>query len=87
MTLQADKALRPLGGSDLMVAPIAYGFWRFAGTDVQTALSKVETAIECGINLMDHADIYGLDGDGAFGDAELLFGEVLKKQPLSLIHI
>ena len=81
MTLQADRALRPLGGSDLMVAPIAYGFWRFAGTDVQTALSKVETAIECGINLMDHADIYGLDGDGAFGDAELLFGEVLKKQP------
>ena len=30
---------------------------------------------------MDHADIYGLDGDGAFGDAETLFGEMLKQQP------
>ena len=81
MKLQANNALRPLGKSDLMVSPLAYGYWRFAGTDVQTALAKVETAIECGINLMDHADIYGLDGDGAFGDAELLFGEVLKTQP------
>jgi predicted oxidoreductase len=61
-----------------MVSPIAYGFWRFAGTDVQTAMRKVETALDTGINLMDHADIYGLDGDGEFGDAERLFGEVLK---------
>jgi predicted oxidoreductase len=64
-----------------MVSPIAYGFWRFAGTDVQTAMRKVETALDTGINLMDHADIYGLDGDGEFGDAERLFGEVLKANP------
>ena len=81
MVLKANTSLKPLGSSDLMVSPIAYGYWRFAGTDVATATKKVETALECGINLMDHADIYGLDGDGAFGDAEALFGEVLKQQP------
>jgi len=41
----------------------------------------VETALEAGINLMDHADIYGVDGGGAFGDAERLFGEVLREAP------
>ena len=64
-----------------MVSPIAYGFWRFAGTDSQTALRKVEAAIDAGINLMDHADIYGFDGDGGFGEAEQLFGSILKITP------
>lgn len=81
MSLRASREQRPLGGSALKVSPLAYGFWRFAGTDVQTAMRKVETAIDTGINLMDHADIYGLDGDGEFGDAERLFGEVLKVNP------
>ena len=70
-----------LGKSRLQVAPIAYGFWRFGGTDVKTARTKVETALEMGINLMDHADIYGVDGGGQFGDAELLFGKVLQEAP------
>ncbi|MGB0647758.1 MAG: aldo/keto reductase, partial [Bradymonadia bacterium] len=81
MSLTPKAGMRPLGTSDLHVSPIAYGYWRFAGTDVQTATKKVQTALEAGINLMDHADIYGLDGDGAFGDAEVLFGEVLKQSP------
>lgn len=81
MMLQAKSERRYLGASAFKVSPIAYGFWRFAGTDTQTALKKVETALECGINLMDHADIYGLDGDGAFGDAEALFGQILKITP------
>ena len=81
MSLKPRQQLKALGKSNLMVSPIAYGFWRFAGTDVQTAMRKVETAIDAGINLMDHADIYGLDGDGQFGDAEALFGAVLKTQP------
>ena len=61
MSLTPNAGMRPLGTSDLRVSPIAYGYWRFAGTDVQTATKKVQTAIEAGINLMDHADIYGLD--------------------------
>jgi predicted oxidoreductase len=70
-----------LGKSALQGSPIAYGFWRFAGTDVKTARAKVETALEAGMTLMDHADIYGVDGDGEFGDAERLFGHVLKEAP------
>ncbi len=66
---------RPLGGSNLHAFPIAYGCWRFAGTDVQAARAKIDAALECGINLFDHADIYG------DGEAESLFGRVLAEAP------
>lgn len=81
MVTLATPGMRPLGKSSLRCAPLAYGFWRFAGTDVQSARHKVELALELGINLFDHADIYGVDGGGAFGDAEALFGRVLKEAP------
>ena len=55
---------------------MAYGLWRFAGTDVKTARAKIETALEVGINLVDNADVYGCDGGGQFGDAEVLFVEI-----------
>ena len=48
---------------------------------MKTARAKVETALELGIDLFDHADIYGCDGGGSFGDAEALFGEVLAEAP------
>lgn len=67
---------RPLGLSALRVFPLAYGCWRFAGSDVRSARAKVEAALEVGINLFDHADIYG--GNGA---AEELFGRVLAEVP------
>jgi predicted oxidoreductase len=67
---------RRLGQTSLRVYPLAYGCWRFAGTDVRTARTKIETALELGINLFDHADIYG--GNGA---AEELFGRVLDEAP------
>jgi len=72
---------RQLGQTELKTTDLAYGFWRFAGTSVKEARAKVEAALECGMVLMDHADIYGA-GDGTeFGDAEALFGEVLKENP------
>ena len=79
--LHIDRTFRKLGQSGLESFPIAYGLWRFAGTDVATARRKVEAALEAGINLFDHADIYGVDGDGQFGDAEALFGQVLAEAP------
>ncbi len=79
--LAVDPSRRTLGSSALTCAPIAYGLWRFAGTDVKTARAKVETALELGIDLFDHADIYGCDGGGSFGDAEALFGQVLTEAP------
>ncbi len=72
---------RPLGTSGLSAFPIAYGLWRFAGTDVRTARAKIDAALEAGIDLFDHADVYGCDGGGQFGDAEALFGEVLAEAP------
>jgi len=74
LPIRAD--LRPLGSSGLRTFPLAYGCWRFAGTSVDAARAKVDAALELGINLFDHADIYG--GDGA---AESLFGGVLRAAP------
>ena len=62
--LLIDRARRPLGRSSLSAFPIAYGLWRFAGTDVPTARAKIDAALEAGIDLFDHADVYGCDGGG-----------------------
>lgn len=79
--LPPTPSVRALGRSHLRVSSLSYGFWRFAGTSVSEARAKVETALEAGFTLMDHADIYGCDGGGAFGDAEVLFGKVLTEAP------
>ena len=79
--LQIDKSRRRIGRSELCSFPLAYGCWRFAGTDVKTAREKIEVALELGINLFDNADVYGCDGGGSFGDAETLFGQVLADAP------
>lgn len=70
-----------LGQSSIWVSSLAYGLWRFAGTDVQTATKKIETALDVGITFFDQADIYGCDGGGSFGDSEKLLGEVLRANP------
>jgi len=79
--LAIDKGPRRLGTSDLMVAPIAYGMWRYAGTEVADASNKVAIALDAGMTLFDTADVYGLDSDMHFGAAEELFGEVLAADP------
>ena len=43
--------------------------------DIRQGIELVEAALDSGINLFDHADIY------TFGKAERVFGEVLKQQP------
>jgi len=74
--LPISAATRPLGQTSLRAFPLAYGCWRFAGTDVHAARAKIEAAVEVGVTLFDHADIYG--GNGA---AEELFGHVLAEVP------
>lgn len=69
-------APRPLGRSALRAFPLAYGCWRLAESDPPRARALVETALETGIRLFDHADIYG--GDGR---AEEVFGKVLAEAP------
>jgi predicted oxidoreductase len=60
---------------------MAYGCWRFAGTDVPSARTKIETALEVGITLFDTADIYGIDDGHPVGAAESLLGQVLIAAP------
>ncbi|MBV9346087.1 MAG: aldo/keto reductase [Gammaproteobacteria bacterium] len=70
----------PLGDSGLVVGPIGWGMWRFAGTERPRARLLVETALEIGCTLFDTADVYGHDADG-FGAAEQLLGAVLREVP------
>jgi aryl-alcohol dehydrogenase-like predicted oxidoreductase len=79
ITLSPDR--RPLGKSDLMVSPMAWGMWRFAGSDVAAAQARVEAALAAGINFFDTADIYGPDNDEPFGASEVLLGKVFAGSP------
>ena len=72
---------RPLGKSGLSVSPMAWGMWRFAGSDVRAARGRVEAALDAGMTLLDTADIYGPDNDEPFGASELLLGKVLAEAP------
>ncbi len=74
---------RALGQSGIVISPIAWGMWRFAegGRSVTDAAALVHAALDAGITLFDTADIYGFDGSGGFGDAEVLLGQVLAAEP------
>lgn len=77
--LPLPPATRRLGNSDIEVSPIAWGMWRLAedGRTAADAATLVHAALDAGITFLDTADIYGFDGNGGFGDAEALLGEVL----------
>jgi predicted oxidoreductase len=81
MIEQLSPAPRALGNSGILVSPIAWGMWRFAGVEPATARDLVEAALESGITLFDTADIYGFNGSSGFGDAETLLGRVLAETP------
>ncbi len=69
-------------GSAGQVGPLAFGCWRFVGHQVDDAAALIETALDLGMNLIDTADVYGLDWGGtAFGQAEELLGAVLAARP------
>jgi predicted oxidoreductase len=66
-----------LGTSSLRASRLAYGCWRLAAAPELRAASRqaIVTACETGYTLFDHADIYG------GGEAEKIFGEVLRDVP------
>ena len=82
-TLPAPASKRKLGSSEIEVSGIAWGMWRLAenGRTVADAARLVHAALDAGINFLDTADIYGFNGEGGFGDAEALLGEVLAAEP------
>ncbi len=81
MTLPPPPRTRPLGRSGIDVSPLAWGMWRFRGTDTRHAASLVHAALDAGITLFDTADVYGPDNGEPFGAAEALLGQVLKAEP------
>ena len=72
---------RPLGKSGILVSPVAWGMWRFAGNTLDEGRALIEAAFDAGITLFDTADIYGFDGSGGFGDAETLLGQIFAASP------
>ena len=82
-TLPAPASRRKLGNSEIEVSTIAWGMWRLAenGRTATDAAKLVHAALDAGMNFLDTADIYGFNGEGGFGDAEALLGEVLAAEP------
>lgn len=74
----------PINESGLQASQLIYGCMGLGGgwnrdaiqpEHIKQAHEVVELALETGINMFDHADIY------AFGKAETVFGQVLKEKP------
>ena len=62
-------------GNQINASPIALGCMRLTRLEVAEAEKLLLTAVELGINFFDHADIY------AGGQAETLFGQLLRRNP------
>ena len=64
------------------VGPLAFGCWRLTTDSTGEARALVEAALDAGMNLVDNADVYGLDWGGAgFGQNEVVLGRVLVTAP------
>jgi len=64
------------------VGALGLGQWRFTTDDLTAATALVEAALDAGLNLVDTADVYGLDfGGTGFGACEELLGRVLAGTP------
>ena len=73
---------RRLGPDGPEVGALGYGTWRLTSPDVAVNQRLIETALDHGINLIDTADVYGLDHGGTgFGENEERLGQVLAAAP------
>jgi predicted oxidoreductase len=72
---------RYLGSTGIEISPLAWGMWRFGGSDIQEARRLVHAALDVDFSLLDTADVYGLDSGEPFGAAETLLGRVLESDP------
>jgi aryl-alcohol dehydrogenase-like predicted oxidoreductase len=69
-------------GSLPPVGPLAFGQWRFTSGDLAGSQALLEAALDAGMNLVDTADVYGLDWGGTgFGEVEANLGRVLAAAP------
>ena len=76
-----DATPRPLGSLP-EVSAFGFGCWRFLPHLVPDPEGLLVSAHECGINLIDTADVYGYDwGGSGFGEAESHLGRVFAASP------
>ena len=62
------------------IGPIGFGCWRLTGTSDAENARLVSAAVDLGMTLIDNADVYGLDWNGAgFGACEEALGRVLAR--------
>lgn len=67
-----------IGG--IRVGSIAFGCMRFGGAGLADVTARVETALDCGMNVLDTAPVYG-SGDEGFGSGEAKLGEMFLARP------
>ncbi|MEX2213375.1 MAG: aldo/keto reductase [Phycisphaeraceae bacterium] len=68
---------RPLGTSNIQASTVAFGGWaiggwRWGGTDDTQAVKAIHAAIDCGMNMIDTAPVYG------FGLSESIIGTAIQ---------
>lgn len=63
-----------ISGTDLMVSRIVYGCMTLP-TEPRAALTALHTALDCGITMFDHADVYQR------GAAEAMFARIWRDEP------
>ena len=77
--MKTDSRVLPDGRR---VGPLSWGCWRLVTDDISEARRRMETALSLGMNMIDTADVYGLDwGGSAFGLSESIIGRVLAQAP------
>lgn len=76
-----DGTARSLGSLG-PIGPLAFGCWRLVAMSREEASRRIHAALDAGMNLVDNADVYGLDWGGrGFGEAEEILGSVLAAEP------
>lgn len=69
-------------GDEVEIGPIGFGCWRLTGSSDTDNGRLIATALDLGMNLVDNADVYGLDWGGTgFGACEEALGRVLAADP------
>lgn len=77
-----NSSPRQLGPDGPTIGALGYGTWRLTADDSAINQQLIEAALAAGMNLIDTADVYGLDHGGTgFGQNEERLGEVLAKSP------
>jgi len=74
---------RPLGRTGWKVSEVSFGAWAIGGAwghvSDEEAMAALRTAVDCGVNFFDTADVYGN------GRSERLIGELKKNYKKDII--